>query len=158
MKAPGTIVYKSGNPGYLSNYPVVASSTAITKTTAAKVPQNGFLMFDHGVKGECFTDKPNTVYDYHNRVLRFGQTQHLSCSQSFDLAELQKYCESGLPPKGSSTPAASPEWQKLKIFKQFTDSFKFVSRIGNPSISAGGDWVGVLTEDMTADVAGKWDA
>lgn len=91
------VVNRSGNPGYYNNFPLLVSSQAINPTGLAKVNANGFVAYDHDDKGKCFdtkTDSAKEVFNYHNRVLRFGQTEQMTCTKSLNLAELKTYCES----------------------------------------------------------------
>lgn len=81
----------------MSNYPVLVSSTKIasgTPNTAATVSENGVVLYDHDLAGQCFDDS-GKVFDYHNQVLRFDQAQHLSCAKTFaNMAALETYCTS----------------------------------------------------------------
>ena len=140
---PNVVTNRSGNPGYFSNYPLLVSSV-LSASEPAVVNQNGFIAYDHDDVGKCYDGDGSKSFNYHNRILRFGQTESLTCSNSFKLAELEAYCKSS-------------DWTKKLIFKQFDDKFKFVSRLGNPSLNHMKDWLEVTKKGFPTSTVGTWD-
>jgi hypothetical protein len=69
--AKNVVVNRSGNPGYYVNFPLLVSSQ-MGVGKLAKVNQNGFVAYDHDDQGKCFKAAPNGIFNYHNRILKFG--------------------------------------------------------------------------------------
>jgi len=59
----------------------------------------------------------------------------------------------------------SSDWTKLQIFKQFDEKFKFVAKLGNPTLDNIGDWIPLKRKGfptiskppVDSDTFGKWD-
>jgi hypothetical protein len=67
---------------------------------------------------------------------------------------LEAYCKQA--PADVTKPYA---WTELQLFKQFDEKFKFVAKLGNPTLENEGDWIAVKKKGFpdAKSGAGKWD-
>jgi hypothetical protein len=131
--ATDTIVYESGNPGYLDLYPLFVGT--VDASGAIALNKDGFRVPVSA--GACIDTTANLLTTNADNVLRFNQNLTSQCYvQGTDntAAEFEAACTSV-----TST---------LAIFGHL-DSFARVGRYGNANYHYPSDWLTPINQDMT---------
>lgn len=93
-KVNGEIMYKSGNPGYNTNMNLIVGESAAPDgfkkdSDPQKVNKDGFYLYSHDKKGNCFANEDDSILNYPTKKLRFGEIAQLTCAIQMTAAELQ---------------------------------------------------------------------
>jgi uncharacterized protein with NRDE domain len=132
-------MYRSGNPGYETNTNLIIGQGLTALGDRMAVNFDGFSIFAGDASGECMESSSSD--DAHNAApssqLKFKGTSMVSCWKKFATEQaFEAYCND------------DAQRQKLTIFSQIVDEFKYMAVFGNPDINNGKDWVKVIQTNL----------
>jgi hypothetical protein len=111
FQAVGAQVFnKSGNPGYLQGFPLLAGKANPAGGIDTKI--QGFLLRGADLNGLCTAGDVNKFFALSYPRVNFAENSVFPCRLSMDKAALKTYC-------------TTKEWLNKDIFKQL-DDFKQV--------------------------------